>query len=84
MTPIILATLETRHFSFDVLAVSRRRAEAAMRRAWAVHAQQTGAAWTWADVSDDVSYREMTPGTVYRDGEPLPVPLTITVPENDA
>jgi hypothetical protein len=65
---LILATVETAHFYFTVIAVTREEAHDALLLAWGRHQRQTGAAMSFAELEDSIVYHKMQIGQVYRDG----------------
>ena len=70
---MILATFSTGSFEFAVVEVDAEHARAALERAWAIHAEQTGADPDYfGEYAGDVNYSEpMTWGVVLRDGSPV-------------
>lgn len=62
---MVIATLETRHFTFTALGETREEALHALRLGWAAHAEQTGARGKLDE--DDVSFLDIEPGQVFRD-----------------
>lgn len=64
---MILATLETRHYSFTALGRDTAHARRVMEATWTQHCRDTGAEMTWAELEDDVNYLEISPGEGYRD-----------------
>jgi|GEM_PF-3065750 len=84
---LVLATLETRSFTFQSLATTKEGALAQLREGWKAHARQYDADPGYLDEHlDEVEYQHLHPGAVLRDGEvivdggPMPAPDT-TSPE---
>lgn len=77
---MILARLETSHFSFIALGVDREHAEATMRQAWDRHAKEYRhrGVLPFEEFAEDVNYSEIERGGALRDGEPLLVPEILT------
>lgn len=69
MLQIFLASLETRHFSFEAYGYTEVEALYIMRQTWFKHRKQTEATDKWTDIEDDVQMREIIVGAGYRDGE---------------
>lgn len=69
--PLVLATFQTRHYDFTVVAESEEAARTAMARAWEVHCDQVPGAFRNVFSQDDVNVTPITPGVVLRDGRPL-------------
>jgi hypothetical protein len=69
---MIVATLDTRHFSFVALGETERDALIAIRRGWNAHRKLTrGHAGPWSEFADSVRFIEIAPGQCSRDGEPI-------------
>lgn len=76
--PISMAVVNTHYFVFHGLGNSSQEAVEAVLRAWAHHADQTGADLDYVTV-DDVSVITGEPGQGFRDYSPLPtIPATPT------
>jgi hypothetical protein len=67
---VIVATLETRHWSFCALGKDEAQAREALRRGWEVHREQTSGS-PWEYFSDGVVCVELEPGQCTRDGDIL-------------
>lgn len=65
-TKIVIGKLETANFSWLVCAHSEAHAQELMETAWNKHRRDTGARWTWADVSDSFYTLPMIPGQVQK------------------
>ena len=69
MTVVYKLEVSTRHFTFEVIALTPAECLSAMRRAWRTHQLQTGAALSFAALGLEVtSAQPMILGEVYRDG----------------
>lgn len=71
-TTYVLATVETRNFSFTALGKDHQQCNVALENAWAKHARQTGAdpAMMREIIADgEVNYGDVGVGDVLRDGE---------------
>lgn len=78
---IVLATMETRHFSFKAAGATKEEADKGLLEAWKAHADQakaqcsvqlTAARIKALDDKYGIRYQTMTLGQGYRDGESLP------------
>jgi len=65
---MILATLETARYTFTAAADTDTEAADLLRRAWAKHAEETDATYTWDELAPDVNYLGVEVGMVLRDG----------------
>lgn len=65
------AILETRHFTFEVIASSAERCRDLLCEAWSKHQQQSGARASFSEVEGDIQISPMLLDVVYRDGQPL-------------
>jgi hypothetical protein len=82
LTSVVLATLETRSFSFSAVGLTEDDAKAAIEQAWNVHRQQAGSdracdmpAANWDDLEEAFEARliPMKVGQGYRDFEQITV-----------
>lgn len=64
---MILATLDTRSFSFTALGADMDEARGVMQATWKQHQRNTGAEMSWHEVADDVNYLEIEVGEGFRD-----------------
>lgn len=65
---VFIAALETRHFSFDVVADTALHARATLLKALMIHGKQLKLRANWyEDLIVDISVREMMMGQAYRD-----------------
>jgi hypothetical protein len=76
--PVSMAVVNTPHFVFHGLGNTSQEAVEAALRAWAYHAEQTGADLDYVRV-DDVNVITGEPGQGFRDYSPVPtIPATPT------
>ena len=80
---MILATLETARYTFTAAADTDTEAADLLRRAWAKHAEETDATYTWDELSPDVNYLGVEAGMVLRDGFVVDLPEAETRPTMD-
>ena len=73
-TSTVFASLDTAHYRFEVIASDRLSALESLRQAWGWHQAQTGAEMPFDEIAEDVQYRDMVTGTVYRDGTAIQSP----------
>lgn len=64
----VIASLETRHWTFEAHGIDREQASAEMDRLLAEHARQCELAKDWAK-DYEPSFRDFIPGTGRRDSE---------------
>ncbi len=69
--PLHIAILTTAYYEFMAGGNTVDQARATLRHAWDVHAAQTGATYTWDDVSDDVTVVTLRAGEALRDISPI-------------
>jgi hypothetical protein len=66
---MILCEMETRSFSFRTIGRTERECLAALKKAWKVHARNSGADPKYLNENlDSVCYLSMELGQVFRDG----------------
>jgi hypothetical protein len=75
-SPLIIATLETRNFTFDGVGATEADALAALRLACRAHCAATDAQMRYftdllREDGGNVAIRVLTPGVGYRDNEPI-------------
>lgn len=70
---MIIAHLETRHFSFSAYGSTEEEARNLLRRAWDKHRQYSPEIWTWEELEleEDVWCQFVRLGDVYRDNQLL-------------
>lgn len=66
-----IAILNTSNFEFMAGGATAEQARATLRRAWETHAAQTGASYSWDDLSDDVTVVALRAGDALRDKSPI-------------
>jgi hypothetical protein len=67
---MIIATLDTRHYSFVALGEDEAEAIGTLREGWKKHKKATDAG-PWEDFSDGVVCVDLEPGQCARDGSLL-------------
>ena len=67
---MVLATFQTRHFDFTVVADTEQAAREALAQAWEKHCEQVRV-FGVPFMQDDVNVYPVTPGVVLRDGRPI-------------
>jgi len=64
-----VATLDTRHYNFEAYGETKAEALAVMASSWRAHRRECGGVCApWSEFKDDVSVREVSIGSGYRDG----------------
>lgn len=66
-----IAILDTSNFEFMAGGATAKQARATLRRAWETHVAQTGASYSWEDLSDDVIVIALRAGDALRDKSPI-------------
>ncbi len=64
----VIASMETRHFSFEAHGLDEEDARRSMLKLLEEHARQCGMPPHWHD-QYETRFRDFVPGTGYRDGE---------------
>lgn len=66
---MILATVETRNFTFEAMGETKEEAVSAVKKGWLRHQRETGATLTWEEIQKEIlETHEFVLGRCYRDG----------------